>query len=251
MKVLILCGGAGTRMFPENNDEANEVQFIEVPKPMITIGNKPILWRIMKLYSKYGVKEFVLLVGMKNEFIKYYFNNPEHVEPNWKISYSYAGDDATKGDRIRRAVMDKMTDDDDDDILLAYGDDLCNVNIKKVIDFHKESGKLVTLTSVKMVSNFGILKLNGDNTVSYFEEKPELDHWINGGYIVMKKKVLDMMLSKKGDETDIFKELAKEGQVQVYKHEGFWKSMNTIKDMIELREMWKKGELQKQLGINE
>jgi glucose-1-phosphate cytidylyltransferase len=251
MKVLILCGGSGTRMHPENSaDYKNHSEVIEVPKPMITIGHKPIIWWIMKKYSNHGYKNFVLLVGFKHEFIKYYFNNPEHIEPDWNIEYSYAGINASKGDRIRKALKDGLTEDDDKDIMLAYGDDLCNVDISRVAAFHKKANKMVTLTSVKLVSNFGILKLDENNVVKQFQEKPVLDDcWINGGYIIMKKKVLNHIMMHNEDETDTFEQLAKKGQVQVFKHDGFWKTMNTIKDMQVLRELWNNGKLQEELGI--
>ncbi len=239
MQVVILCGGAGTRMYPTTE---------QIPKPMLTVGDKPILWHIMKFYSKYGHNDFILLTGFRSEMIKEYFNNPSNIEPNWKIQYSDAGLTASKGDRLRQAYSGGLITDDN--FLLAYGDDLCNVDINEVIKTHEKNSNLVTLTSVPLVSDFGILKLNEDDcTVMEFEEKPKLNHWINGGYIVMNKKVLDYLVENGGDETDAFKKLAVDDKVQVFKHDGFWKSMNTIKDMNTLRDMCRTGELQKYLEI--
>jgi len=237
MEVVILCGGDGTRMWPYTQ---------KVPKAMIPIGGRPILWHIMKLFAKNGHKEFKLLVGYKKSLIKKYFDNPKNTEPDWNIEYSNAGRGASKGKRIIEAYKEGKIKGDN--FILAYGDDLCNVNIDDVIKKHNENGKLVTLTSVKLVSDFGILELNGDDTVRQFREKPQLEHWINGGYIVMSKKVIsDYMIKNGGDETDAFEHFAKSGGVQVFKYDGFWKTMNTIKDMNILEELWKKGELQKQL----
>jgi len=208
MQVVILCGGTGTRMYPATE---------EIPKPMITVGDKPILWHIMKFYSKHGHKEFILLTGFKSDMIENYFNNPSNVDSDWAIRYSNAGLNATKGDRLRKAYEDGLITDEN--FLLAYGDDLCNVDINEVIKKHKENSKLVTLTSVPLISDFGILKLNDDDdTVKGFEEKPKLNHWINGGYIVMNRKVLELMKKNGGDETDAFKSLSNEGKVQVFRN---------------------------------
>lgn len=235
MQVVILCGGKGTRMYPSTE---------ELPKPLIHIGDRPILWYIMKLYSKYGHRDFILLLGFKGNMIKEYFSNPENIEADWDIKFLDTGLDTKKGERIRMA-KDSITGDK---FLLAYGDDLCNVNINDVIKFHEENGKTVTLTSVKLLSNFGIVEMAENGTVKQFREKPVLDHWISGGYLVLNKEVIDHI--KPGmDETDAFEALAAEGKVQAFRHDGFWKTMNTIKDMQDLNDMWKKGELQKHLGI--
>lgn len=235
MQVVILCGGKGTRMYPSTE---------ELPKPLIYVGDRPILWHIMKLYSKYGHRDFILLLGFKGNMIKEYFSKPENIEADWDIKFLDTGLDTRKGERIRM-VKDSITGDK---FLLAYGDDLCNVNINDVIKFHEKNGKTVTLTSVKLLSNFGIVEMAENGTVKQFREKPVLDHWISGGYLVLNKEVIDHI--KPGmDETDAFEALAAEGRVQAFRHDGFWKTMNTIKDMQDLNDMWKKGELQKHLGI--
>ena len=235
MKVVILCGGKGTRMMPTTE---------ELPKPLIHIGNRPILWYIMKLYAKHGHKDFILLTGFKAGMIEEYFSNPANVEPDWKITFLDTGIDASKGERLTK-LNGLITDEN---FLLAYGDDLCNVDINDVIWLHEKNKKAVTLTAVRLASNFGIVDINEDGTIKQFREKPILDYWISGGYIVASSKIIDML--KPGmDETDVFEELAAQGQVQALKHYGFWKTLNTIKDMQELNEMCKSGELQKHLGI--
>jgi len=235
MQVIILCGGSGSRMYPETE---------YIPKPMITIGDKPILWHIMKYFSDHGHKDFLLLVGFRSDMIRSYFKNPRNIEEGWNIEYSDAGIDSRKGDRLRKALNDGAIKGDK--MILGYGDDLCNVDINEVIKAHGENSKTVTITSVPLMSNFGIIKINPDgHTVDEFQEKPKLDHWINGGYIIMNREVLDHMAEHGGDETDTFGTLTKEGKVQIFKHNGFWKSMNTIKDMENLRDMWSSGELQK------
>jgi glucose-1-phosphate cytidylyltransferase len=235
MEVVILCGGKGTRMYPKTE---------EVPKPLMYVGNRPILWHIMKLYSRYGHKDFILLLGFKGELIREYFGKPENKEPEWKITFLNTGLNTKKGQRILKA-KDCIKGDK---FLLAYGDDLCSVNINDVIKLHEENGKMVTLTSVRLVSDFGIVDMDDNGIVRKFKEKPILDHWISGGYLVLNKDVLDY-IGQDMDETDAFELLAADGKVQAFKHDGFWKTMNTIKDMQMLNEMWKKGELQKELGI--
>jgi glucose-1-phosphate cytidylyltransferase len=216
----------------------------EVPKPLIYVGDRPILWHIMKLYSKYGHKDFILLLGFRGDMIEDYFNDPTNREPDWNIVFLDTGLDTKKGQRIMMA-KDLIRGDR---FLLAYGDDLCNVDINDVIEFHDTNNKMVTLTSVKLMSDFGIVDMDETGTVKRFKEKPILDHWISGGYLVLNKEVLDY-IGPGMDETDAFELLAKEGQVQAFKFDGFWRTMNTIKDMQVLNDMWKGGELQKKLGI--
>jgi len=235
MKVVILCGGKGTRMMPTTE---------ELPKPLIHIGDRPILWHIMKLYAKHGHKDFILLTGFRAKMIEEYFGNPANVEPDWKITFLDTGVNASKGERLMK-LNGLITDEN---FLLAYGDDLCNVNVNDVIWLHEKNKKMVTLTAVRLASNFGIVDINEDGTIKQFREKPILDYWISGGYIVASTKIIEMI--KLGmDETDVFEELAAQGQVQALKHYGFWKTMNTVKDLQDLNDMWSSGELQKELGI--
>lgn len=235
MQVLILCGGKGTRMYPRTE---------EVPKPLIYVGDRPILWHIMKLYSKHGHNDFILLLGFRGEMIREYFNNPENREHEWNIKFLDTGLNTKKGQRI---VMAKKLIRGDR-FLLAYGDDLCSVDINDVIKLHEDNGMMVTLTSVKLESNFGIVEMDDDGKVMQFREKPTLDHWISGGYLVVNKEVIDH-IGPEMDETDAFELLAKRGKVQAFRYNGFWRTMNTIKDMKLLNDMWERGELQKELGI--
>lgn len=235
MKVVILCGGKGTRMLPTTE---------EMPKPLIHVGNRPILWHIMKLYSKYGHKDFILLTGFKAALIEEYFSNPQNVDPEWHITFIDTGLNATKGERLM-ALKGKLKDEN---FLLAYGDDLCSVNINDVIGVHEKNCKMVTITTVRLASPFGVVEMDDAGVISKFKEKPILDYWISGGYIVANSKIIDMI--KPGmDETDVFEELAAQGQVQALKHYGFWKTMNTVKDLQDLNDLWSNGELQKELGI--
>jgi glucose-1-phosphate cytidylyltransferase len=216
----------------------------ELPKPLIHIGDRPILWHIMKLYAKHGHKDFILLTGFRADLIEEYFSNPANIEPDWKITFLDTGVNASKGERLM-ALNSRITDEN---FLLAYGDDLCSVDINDVIHVHEKNNKAVTITTVRLASPFGVVEMAEDGTITKFREKPILDYWISGGYIVANRKILDMI--KPGmDETDVFEELAAQGQVQALKHYGFWKTMNTVKDLQDLNDMWNKGELQKELGI--
>lgn len=235
MQVVILCGGKGTRMLPTTE---------ELPKPLIHIGDRPILWHIMKLYARQGHKDFILLTGFRADMIEEYFSDPANIEPDWKITFLDTGVNASKGERLM-ALNGRITGDN---FLLAYGDDLCNVNINDVIQLHEKNKKAVTITTVRLASPFGVVEMTDDGIITKFREKPILDYWISGGYICASRKVLEML--KPGmDETDVFEELAEQGQVQALKHYGFWKTMNTVKDLQDLNDMWSKGELQKELGI--
>jgi len=235
MKVLILCGGKGTRMYPTTE---------EIPKPLIHIGHRPILWHIMKLYSKNGHKNFVLLLGFGGDMIKEYFGKTENIETDWNITFLDTGMETRKGDRIKQAKH-LITEDK---FILAYGDDLCNVNINDVIRRHDDNKKMVTITAVRERSNFGVVDMDDIGIIKQFREKPLLGHWISGGYIVVNREVIDH-IGEGMDETDAFEALASEGKVQAFRHDGFWRTMNTINDMEKLNSMWEKGELQKELGI--
>lgn len=189
------------------------------------INGKPILERIMSHFDKYGHKKFLLLVGYKSDKIIEYFKDSE-----FDILFSDAGENATKGDRIRKAYKDDLLDET---FILSYGDDVSDVDIDKLVDFHNNVGSLVTVTVVPLVSPFGVVKLFG-NHIKDLEEKPKLDYWINGGYMVMERMAIGYMDE---DETDMIKKLAKEGGVAGFRHTGFWKSVNTMKDYEELKKI--------------
>jgi len=225
MKVVILCGGEGLRL-RELTDK--------IPKPLIEIGGKPILWHIMKIYAHYGHNDFILCLGYKGDKIKEYFDNNGHEFGS--VAFVDTGLNATRAERLKK--VEKLIDSDD--FFLAYGDDVSDVDINSVLDFHMKNKKIATMTSVKLISQYGILKLNKKNEITAFDEKPILDYWINGGFFVLNKKIFSYI--KSGMELDqVFGNLAGERQVCAFKHAGFWKSMNTLKDVKELNDIWESG----------
>ena len=223
MKVVILCGGKGTRLKEYTED---------IPKPLIEIGGKPILWHIMKIYSHYGFNDFVLCLGYKGKLIEEYFKNNNH--ENWNIEFEDTGEKSNKGQRIKKIEHYIK----DENFFVAYGDDVADVNIKEILDLHIKNNKIVTLTAVNPLSQFGIMEINSNNEITEFKEKPKLDHWINGGFFVFNKKIFDYLKDDYDLETKTFEELVKEKKIQAFKHNGFWKCMNTFKDTIELNELW-------------
>jgi glucose-1-phosphate cytidylyltransferase len=224
MEVVILCGGKGTRL-----NERTE----EIPKPLVKVGDKPILHHLMQLYAHAGHKDFILCLGYKGEKIKEYFKDNKE----WNINFIDTGENANKAERLMK-VKDSIKDDI---FLLAYGDDLSDVDINKVVDFHKRVNKIITLTAVPLMSQFGVIELNEKCEVIKFREKPKLDHFINGGFYVVGKKIFDYIKPGYDLEKEAFEDLAKDRQIVAFKHNGFWKSMNTLKDVIELNELYNRG----------
>jgi len=250
MKTVILCGGKGTRMREETEYR---------PKPMVEIGGKPVLWHIMKRYAHFGHSDYVLCLGYRGNYIKDYFLNYEamnndctislgnkheikfheaHHESDFRVTLSDTGQETMTGGRIKR--IGKYIDDDT--FLLTYGDGLCDVDISKLIAFHKAHGKLMTVTSVRPASRFGILEIRDNNQVESFFEKPQLDGWISAGYFVVNRKVFDYI---EGDETTFelgpMERLAHEGQLVAYKHDGFFFAMDTYREYQLLNELWDSG----------
>lgn len=251
MKAVILAGGFGTRL-----SEATNL----IPKPMVEIGGKPILWHIMKTYSHYGINDFIICCGYKGYVIKEYFANyfrhnsdiivdlaensmtvlDNFAEP-WKVTMIDTGLNTMTGGRIKR--IQKYIDNEP--FLLTYGDGVADINIEDTINFHKNSKKLLTVTAYKPSGKFGALDIDQNGDVSSFMEKPEGDgNWINAGYFICQPEVFDYITQ--GDKT-IFERsplenIAKEGKMNAFKHKGFWKPMDTLRDNIELNEMWEKGE---------
>jgi glucose-1-phosphate cytidylyltransferase len=246
MKVVLLAGGLGTRISEET---------VLKPKPMIEIGSMPILWHIMKTYSSYGYNDFVICCGYKGYVIKEYFSNyflhksdvtislkdnalkvhDSQVEP-WTITLVDTGVDSMTGGRVKR-IQSLIGNEP---FMLTYGDGVSDVNIKELVDFHKNSGKLCTVTSVQPSGRFGALDINDKNEVVSFIEKPRGDGaWINGGYFVCQPEVFDYI---EGDGTIFEKQpmekLASDGQMSAFKHSGFWKPMDTLRDKVELEESW-------------
>lgn len=225
MKTVILCGGRGTRM-----DNLGE----ELPKPLIKIGEKPVLWHIMNLYSNQGHKEFILLLGHLGYKIKQYFE--EEKEPGWLITFVDTGLDVSKSERISK-IKNLINEDN---FFLAYGDDLADINLYKLLKFHEYMENVVTITSVKARSDFGILEMDEDQRIINFREKPILDYWMNGGFMVVNKSIFNYL--NYGElEREVFERLVIEKRIGTYKHKGNWKSMNTLKDNLELNSLWQEG----------
>jgi glucose-1-phosphate cytidylyltransferase len=249
MKTVILAGGLGTRISEETDTR---------PKPMVEIGGRPILWHIMKIYAHYGFSEFVICLGYKGYFIKEYFANyflhqsdvtidlldnkleiHKTTSENWKITLIDTGKDTMTGGRIKR--IEPYINNEP--FMLTYGDGISDVNIPKLIKAHKSSGKLATVTAVQPSGRFGALTINDGNEVESFYEKPKGDGiWISGGFFVCEPQIFSYI---KGDgtiwEQEPLQNLAKENQLHAFKHTGFWKPMDTLKDKQDLNELWQKG----------
>lgn len=246
MKVLLLAGGFGTRLSEETDIR---------PKPMVEIGGKPILWHIMKIYSHYGFNEFVVLLGYKGYYIKEYFANyflhqsdvtidmqtgkmevlNNSSEP-WKVTLLDTGLDTMTGGRIKRA----QSVIGNEPFMLTYGDGVSDIDLNELIKFHQSHGKAITMTSTQPEGRFGALNLEGDQ-VTHFLEKPKGDGgWINVGYFVCEPKVFDYITE--GDSTVFeqapLKNLALNGEMYTYKHNGFWKPMDSLKDKNDLNKLW-------------
>jgi len=230
MKVVILCGGQGTRL-----REQTEV----MPKPMVEIGGKPILWHIMKTYAHHGLTEFVLCLGYKGEVIREYFSHNGNV-PAWKVSLIETGEAAMTGARVFR-VRDEIGNQR---FCLTYGDGLGSIDIRGLLGFHQNHGKLVTVTGVRPPSRFGELRLDGDKVVS-FSEKPQVtESFINGGFFVMEPEFIDRYLSDDDNltlEREPLQRAAADGELMMFAHTGFWQPMDTYREWKMLDEMWKSG----------
>lgn len=251
MKVVILAGGYGTRI-------GEESQF--KPKPMIEIGQMPILWHIMKTYSHYGFNEFVICLGYKGDVIKEYFAHyflhqsdvtfdftkenekmiHNHSAEPWKVTLVNTGLKTMTGGRVKR-IMDYIGDET---FLMTYGDGVANVDIKKLVEFHKAHGRMATLTAVQPEGRFGILEIDESETVHSFSEKTEgAMHWINGGFFVLEPEVFSYI----EDDSTIFEKeplekLAQGGHLKSYKHYGFWQPMDKLSDKKHLEKLWVAGD---------
>ena len=227
MKVLILAGGFGTRLSEETD---------LIPKPLVKIGEKPILWHIMKHYSAFGYNEFVILLGYKGDMIEDYFSNQSD-SSNWNITFLDTGLNTDTGGRIKRAekIVDKKP------FLLTYGDGLANIDLNKLISFHESHDGLVTMTSVQLASRFGILEIGDKERVTQFKEKPkENEAWINGGYFICEPGILNYIINDSTTfEKDPLASLTEDGKLFTYRHKGFWKCMDTLRDKRELEELAK------------
>lgn len=245
MKVILLAGGFGTRLseYTEN-----------IPKPMVTVGGRPILWHIMRNFARYGHKDFYVALGYKAEIVKEYFlhyrslnadftvdlttgdiTSHQTDDAHWRVTLVDTGKESMTGGRVKR--MEKFIDKEP--FLLTYGDGLADVNIDDLLAFHKSHGKMVTVTAVHPAARFGELQMDGDK-VSSFQEKPQMAQgWINGGFFVVNPEFFDFI---EGDSTTLEREplerVAQMGELMAYRHEGFWQCMDTKRDRDLLEELW-------------
>jgi len=250
MKVVILAGGFGTRISEETTVR---------PKPMVEIGGKPLLWHIMKIYSAHGLNDFIVCCGYKGYVIKEYFANyflhmsdvtfnmkenrmdvhQNNAEP-WTVTLVDTGEGTLTGGRMKR-VSDYLKDEEA--FCFTYGDGLCDVDITKLIEFHKSHGKQATLTAIRPPGRYGAVKITDESTVEYFQEKPEGDGgWINGGFFVLSPGVIDRI---SGDDTSWeggpLSGLAADGELEAFMHPGFWQPMDTLREKVQLEELWNSG----------
>ena len=255
MKVLILCGGMGTRL-------REETEFR--PKPMVPIGPQPILWHIMMHYDHFGFKDFILALGYKGEMIRQYFvhyklmvhdftielGKEENIvlhprlraAENWRVTCVDTGERSLKGARIKR-VQKFLAEDNASFFLMTYGDGVADVDLHKLIDFHTRHKKLITVTGVVPTMRFGELRTRKNGSVSFTEKKTGGAAMVNGGYYVIEKKVLDFLSENEACdfESGLLEELAEKGEVMMFRHEGFWHCMDNIRDVDALNEMWRSG----------
>lgn len=255
MKAMILCGGQGTRLREQTESR---------PKPMVEIGGRPILWHIMKLYAFHGVSDFILCLGYKAKVIKEYFLNYQAMngdftvnlgthegielhrahwaDENWRVTLVDTGEETMTGARVARAA--KYLGPEDETFLVTYGDGVSNVNLRAVLEFHREHGKLATLTGVRPPSRFGELLCEGHRVAS-FSEKPQVGQGlINGGYFCFQRGFLDY-LSESSDcilERSPLESCASDGQLHVFEHAGYWQCMDTYRDWQSLESQWQSGD---------
>jgi glucose-1-phosphate cytidylyltransferase len=250
MKVVVLCGGLGTRL-------REETEFR--PKPLVEIGGKPILWHIMKMYANHGFREFVLCLGYRGNMIKEYFLNYEamnndfticlgrtsqvhydnsHQEQGFRVTLADTGLDSMTGGRVKR--IEKYVDTDT--FMLTYGDGVADVNIADLVDFHKNHGRLATVTTVRPNSRYGSVAIQPSGEVNQFLEKPRSDGWVSAGFFILDRRVFDYL----GSDDCIFEReplerLAADGQLMAYQHDGFFYAMDTYREYQHLNELWAKG----------
>ncbi|MBU1031860.1 glucose-1-phosphate cytidylyltransferase [Patescibacteria group bacterium] len=247
MKVVILCGGIGYRLKEETEFK---------PKPMVFIGNKPILWHIMKIYAHFGFNEFIIALGYKGDYVKNYFINQKYLVDNFtintksgsvrfhkdngnkddfKVTLVDTGQETLPGERILR-IKDYVPETDED-FMVTYGDGVSNVDIGKLVKFHKSHGLIGTVTGVHPRSKYGLLTIDKNKIVQKFSEKPVLSEWVNGGFMIFRKDFFSY-LAKGEFEHNAIKKLINERQLSVYVHDGFWHSMDTYPDVDNLNKLW-------------
>jgi len=247
MKVVLLAGGLGTRLGEETGIR---------PKPMIEIGGKPIIWHIMKMYSHYGYNDFIILCGYKHEYIKDYFTNyylntsditidlaNNHIEKHaglvepWKVTLLNTGIKTQTGGRLKKAQKYL----NNERFMLTYGDGLADIDIPALLHSHEQAGTFASVTAVQPEGRFGLLGIENNNKVSSFQEKPKTDNaWINGGFFVVEPEIFNYISDDDACawEHEPLRKLAIDGQLNAYKHKGFWRSMDMLKDKLDLNAMW-------------
>jgi len=249
VKAVILAGGLGTRISEESHLR---------PKPMITVGDKPILWHILKIYSSHGINDFIICLGYKGYVVKEYFanyflhmsnvtfdiaNNKMEVhqrdaEP-WRVTLVDTGEQTMTGGRLKR-IKSYLGDQD---FCCTYGDGVIDADIKATIAFHKKHGKMATITAIQPPGRYGALDMEGDQVNSFQEKLPGDGAWINGGFFVFNPAFIDRYI--KDDATSLEQEplrgLAEDGQLQAWRHQGFWQAMDTLRDKNQLEDLWRKG----------
>lgn len=251
MKVIILCGGTGTRLKEETEYK---------PKPMVLVGGKPIIWHIMKIYAHYGFNEFILALGYKADYIKDFFLNQKsftsdftletknhnttyflesrHEIDDFKITFVDTGVDTLPGERI--LLCKKYIPKNDKYFMATYGDGVTDLNIKDVFEFHKKQNRIGTITGVHPRTKFGLVEVKEDTLVSGFIEKPVLSDWVNGGYMVFNKEFFEYL--RPGElEHPAFKRIIEKRQLSIYKHDGFWFAIDTYKELEDLNKIWHSG----------
>ena len=246
VKAVILAGGLGTRL-------REETEFR--PKPMVEIGGRPVLWHIMKIFSHYGITEFVVCTGYRSNVIKQYFLDYEalsndftihleskrqitfhgaHLESDWCVTVVDTGHDTNTGGRVKR--IEPFIEDDT--FLVTYGDGLADIDISALLAFHRRHGKLATVTTVQPLTRFGIVNVEGDCSVGAFREKPKGGDWVSGGFFVFDRKVFDYLEGDPVLEEDPMEALTKDQQLMAYRHRGFWQPMDTYREFTMLNELW-------------
>ena len=251
MKTVILCGGLGTRM-------REETEFR--PKPLVRIGGRPILWHIMKMYAHHGFREFVLCLGYRGDMIKEYFLSYEamnndftvtlgrendtavhgaHDEQEYRVTLADTGAATMTGGRIK--LIEKYVDGDR--FMVTYGDGVADVDLTALVEFHREQGRLATITAVRPPSRFGLMEMGADDAVDAFEEKPVMDSWASAGFLVFERSVFDYL----GGEDCVLEQeplqrLAREGQLSAFRHQGFFYPMDTYRDYQALNRLWDSGQ---------
>jgi glucose-1-phosphate cytidylyltransferase len=240
--VMILCGGKGTRL--RERTEA-------IPKALVEIGGKPIVWHVMKIYASVGFRRFVLCLGYKGELIREYFSAAPGARPagpdsiaydaegeTWTVLFADTGLETNTGGRIKRAA----TRVSDARLLVTYGDGVASVDVRELVAFHADRARLATVTCVRPRCPFGIVDVDDDDRILAFREKPQMTDWVNGGFFVFERRVLDYLGDDDVLEREPLERLAKEGQLSAYRFDGFWMCMDTYKDMQQLNELWASGE---------